>query len=84
MMSIKALEQERDALHAELHALLAQYKPKEGEIRSKIKALNEQITLRTMGPKIAAIGEKIKNGDATDAESRKYKIWSSHLESLQA
>jgi vacuolar-type H+-ATPase subunit D/Vma8 len=55
-MNIKEMKSKRDALHEELHALLAEYKPKEKEIRDQIKEIQEELYKREMTP----VAQKLK------------------------
>ena len=61
-MNIKELKEKRDSLHDNLHKLLAEYKPKENEIREQIKEIQEELYKREMTPVAQKLKHEIEEG----------------------
>lgn len=83
-MSIKELKDKRDVLWNELHALKAEYDPKEKAIRDQIRDINNTLYPLEMSPIVAKLEHKVSEGKASDAEKQKLDMVKAHIKSLQA
>jgi vacuolar-type H+-ATPase subunit D/Vma8 len=81
-MNIKEMKSKRDALHEELHALLAEYKPKEAKIRDQIKELQQELYRREMTPVLQKLEFDIAEGNLDGEALEKAKLKAAQIKSV--
>ena len=77
-MNIKEMKARRDELHVFLKDYLAEVKPKEQEIRTEIKDLQQELYRREMTPIISKlkhdVSEGLLEGDKLEAAKKKIAL----------